>query len=117
MIEHDVGAGLTKVLMGQDTELMVPLMQSGVPGDLVYAEIRGNDIILSLERPVGLSARNVISAKVDAMHPVGSKALIYVWVGVMLVVEVSLNALEELNLHCGQTIFLIIKSSSITTLE
>ena len=117
VVAHQPEAGLTRVRLSEEGFLMVPFMPSREPGERVYVVVRGGDIILSLEPPRGLSARNVLPVQVESVHRMGAKALVYTWAGALLMVEVSLDALEELGLHQGQRVFLIIKSSSILTLE
>ena len=51
------------------------------------------------------------------MHTLGPRVLVYVDVGAILVVEITPWAVADLNLHEGQDVYLIIKSTSILALD
>ena len=87
------------------------------PGSDVIISIRAGDIILALEVPPRMSARNVVEAVVEEIHEVGSRVLVYVDVGRRLVVEITPMALRELGLRRGQDVYLILKATSITVLD
>lgn len=82
--------------------------------------IPADEIMLALERPVGLSARNIIPARVEGAVAVGTWQLITVAVDgdtPPLVVEVTEDALQELHIIPGTDLFLIIKTGAITLYE
>lgn len=56
-------------------------------------------------------------ARIEELHVVGPRVLVYVDVGARLVVEITPNALAELELKVGQTVQLIIKTNSIMVLD
>ena len=82
--------------------------------------IPANEILLATQRPVGLSARNIVPARVEQVQSVGTWRLITTRVAPdapPLVAEVTADALEELHIEPGTELFLIVKASSITLYE
>ena len=71
--------------------------------------VRAGDIILALDVPPRMSARNVLEAIVEEVHEVGPRVLVYVDVGVRLVAEITPNALAELEIRKGMDVYLILK--------
>ena len=109
------GRGLSSLEVGE-----VRLLASGVygsRGEAVTVAVRAGDIILSLDVPQGISARNVVPAAIREIHVVGTQALVYADVGIDLVAEVTLDALDQLSLREGQAVYLIIKANSILVME
>ena len=107
--------GLAELKVG-DTRLLAPYPHSRA-GDVVIVSIRAGDIIVSLDVPSGISARNIVGAVVTEIHLVGPRVLVYADVGTRLVVEVTPGALRELDLREGQEVYLIIKTNSIMVLD
>lgn len=97
-------------------EISVPKVHSA-PGESVMISIGAREIILSLEIPTGISARNVLESTVDEIHSRSDRILVYVNVGQRLVVEITPEALNTLDLKNGQRIYLIIKSNSILMMD
>ena len=87
------------------------------PGQAVMISLRAADVILSLDVPRRMSARNVVGAGVEEIHVLGPRVLVYADVGVRLVTEITPSALEELDLREGQRVYLIIKTNSIMVLD
>ena len=85
----------------------------GPSGGSVIVSLRAADIILSLDAPSRISARNIVKAVVEEIHEVGSQVLVYSDVGERLVAEITLGALRELDLRPGVEVYLVIKTSSI----
>ena len=87
------------------------------PGEQVTVSIDASDIILALEVPSRISAQNIVGGKVEEVHSVGTRVLVYVDIGTRLVVEITMGALRDLGLQEGQDVYLIIKSNGIQVLE
>ena len=87
------------------------------PGDVVMVSIRAGDVILSLEVPPRMSARNILSAAITEIHEVGPRVLVYVDLGAIVVVEITHGALRDLDLRVGQQVHLVIKTNSIVVLD
>ncbi len=107
------GERLAELEVG-DERLLTPEVD-GQPGEFVMVSIRAGDIILTLDMPSRMSARNVIPATIEEIHALsqGDRVLVFADIGVRLVVEITPSALNELGLEPGQRVYLIIKTNSI----
>lgn len=100
-----------------DAILWIPgVPPDAVEGDTVSVAIRAGDIIVAVERVDRISARNLLKARIQGIHRVESHVLLYTDVGAPLMVEITPEALDSLELREGQDVFLVIKSSSIMVL-
>ena len=79
--------------------------------------IRAGDIIVSRRIPPRTSARNAIRAQVSEIHTVDSRVLVYADIGTRVIVEITPNSLEALELREGTDMYLIIKANSAIPLE
>ena len=79
--------------------------------------IGAGDVILTLDVPSRISARNVVGAVVEEIHTLDSRVLVYADVGTRLVAEITPSALRDLDLQTGQEVYLIIKTNSILVLD
>ena len=116
VVEHGSGNSLTSAKIG-DTVLWIP----GVPpnigtGDTISVSISAGDVIVAVDRPSRISARNILKGCIQGIHRVESKVLLYTDIGAPLLVEITPEALDALELREGQEVFLVIKSSSILVL-
>jgi len=95
--------------------------RSGIgSGESLLMGVPANEVLLALERPVGLSARNIIPAVVESVQPVGVWRLISLRLAddsPPLVAEVTADALSELHVDAGRRLFAIVKTSAITLYE
>ena len=82
-------------------------------GDKLFVGIRADDIILARNRPEGLSVRNALRGTISEIADFGGKQLIYVDVGRRLAVKTTLEAVEELGLVVGDTVYCLVKTHSI----
>ena len=89
----------------------------GRPGEQVTVSIGAADVIVATGMPTGLSARNVLGARLTELHPVKGRILAYCDVGVSIVVELTQDAVADLELHEGRDIYLIVKTNSIRVLN
>ncbi len=86
-------------------------------GESLTVSIRAGDIIVSRQIPPQTSARNAIRARVSEIHRVDSRVLVYADIGTRVVVEITRNSLEGLELREGTEMYLIIKANSVIPLE
>ena len=86
-------------------------------GDSITVSIRAGDIIVSRRVPPQTSARNAIQAQVSEIHMVDSHVLLYADIGTRVMVEITPNSLEALELREGTEMYLIIKANSVIPLE
>ena len=87
------------------------------PGTTVTFSLRANDILLALEPPSNISARNILEATVQDIQISGSRVFISVDIGAKLTVEIPPTALQTLRIKKGQQLHVIIKSTSIILLD
>jgi molybdate transport system ATP-binding protein len=111
IVANDQAQGVTRIRY-RDQELKVPLCDRP-PGSRVFIGIRANDIILCRERPQGLSVRNALAGRILDMSVVDGKQLVYVEVGKRLAVEITPEAVVELDLRAGDPVVCLVKTHSI----
>ncbi len=111
MAHADDGLSTLKISAG---ELEVPGVQAAV-GSKVRLRVLAQDVILSRERPVGLSSVNVLPVDVSAVHPgEGPGAAIALQAGAdQLLARVTARAVGELSIKPGMSCFAIIKATAI----
>jgi len=107
--------GLAEIRVGK-----AKLVASGVhkgPGEVVMISIRAGDIILSLDVPRRISARNLVAAVITEIHVLGQRVLVYADVGTLLVVEITASAMSDLALRERHEVYLIVKANSIMVMD
>lgn len=85
------------------------------PGVKLLIGIAAYDIILGSHRPGGLSARNILPARITDIQSTGTLNLVTVTLAQhvpKLVVEVTEQSCREMNLTTGKEVYLIIKTAS-----
>ncbi|MGE3840538.1 MAG: molybdenum ABC transporter ATP-binding protein [Vicinamibacterales bacterium] len=86
------------------------------PGSAVRVRVPAREVILSSERPHGLSVHNVLAGRVTALHPLpgGYLCIVRVEVGrTFILAEVTRDAVSKLGLAPGVETFALIKSVSL----
>ena len=117
IVEHGPEVSLTGAKI-EDTLLWIPAVPPHIKtGDTISIAIRAGDIIVAVDRPDRISARNILKGRVQGIHSVGSNVLLYADVGMSLLVEITSEALDALELREGQEVYLVIKSNSIVVLD
>lgn len=88
---------------------------AGTPGQTLRLRIAAQDVILSLSRPEGMSALNILPARVSALHQgSGPGALVQLDLGGQhLLARVTRRSAEALALAPGQPVFAIVKSVAV----
>jgi molybdate transport system ATP-binding protein len=90
------------------------------PGDRLLVSLPAREILVATQRPEGLSARNVLPARVTAVRPAGSFHLLTASLhpGLPEVVsEVSAETCERLGLAPGRNVYLIVKAAGLRLYE
>jgi molybdate transport system ATP-binding protein len=102
-----------------DPMLITP--RTTVPvGGALQLSIPASEIMLAMERPSGLSARNIVLATVSDIQQIGDLRLVTTTVAptvAPIVVEVTAEAIEELHISVGRELFLVIKTSAMTVYD
>jgi len=116
---------LARIALGAGVELELGA-HALEPGARVALALRSDEILLATERPIGISARNVLAARVASIERAGEAALVRVrLVGAQgaeraeapqLAVQLTGAAVEELGLAPGRSVHAIAKAHSLRLL-
>ena len=115
VVENRHEDGYSEVAAGA-ARLRVPPIESP-PGTAVGLTVSANDIILAREKPGRISTRNVLPGRVARIADVGNLLLVHVDVGCELVVELTPEAVKELDLEPGAEAWALIKSNAFSLLS
>ena len=111
------GNSLTGGRVG-DATLWIPGVAPHIEaGDIISIGIQAGDIMVAVDRPMRISARNILKARIQGIHRLEGAVLVYADVGATLMVEITPEALDALELGEGDDVYLVIKSSSIIVLD
>ncbi len=94
---------------------LVTVPSEARPGEALLAGIPAHDIMLATQRPEGLSARNVLPARITQLRSVGHVGLATAELSPALpslTIEVTEKSFVELGLRVGSEVFLVIKATS-----
>ncbi len=106
---HDAAAGLT-LLSGPAGPLAVPRL-AAAPGRTVIVRVPARDVLVATERPVGLSARNVLAGHVASIIETEEAALVEIACGgVLVAARLTRASVYDLALAPGRSVYAIIKS-------
>ena len=110
---HDAEYGLTEARIG--SQIMQIAGPAAEPGSPVRLRIRARDVALSLSRPEGISIRNVLEGRLEAVEPEGEGAYAQAVIAVeghRIRARLTRAAADALALQAGQTVFALIKTAS-----
>ena len=104
-------SGIIK-LEGQ--KLIIPTSQYK-PGTKLRVTLRADDVTISVKKPEGLSARNIIKGKVTGIaetsdHGFGLK----IDIGVSIYATITREALNELRIENGKEVYIILKTIALS---
>lgn len=99
------------VLKNSTTAIEVPLGHARL-GDEVRVAIRAGDILVALERPAGLSARNILHGTLKSAEQRSVTMICKIDAGAIFEVHVTLSAARSLKLHAGKEVWLVLKTYS-----
>ncbi len=88
---------------------------AGEPGTRVRVRIMAHDVILSRDRPEGLSAQNILEGRITRIAPgQGPGVVVHVAVGGHeILARITRRAADQLELRPGDTVHAILKSMSV----
>ncbi|MTJ82960.1 MAG: molybdenum ABC transporter ATP-binding protein [Telmatospirillum sp.] len=117
---HDRADGVTRLAFAGG-EIRVPLIEAP-EGAALRVRIDAGDVMLSLARPVGLSVRNILPARVRELRPDGGMVDVILDVGSSgpaatvcpLHARISVQACRDLDPAVGRDLFALIKSAAIS---
>jgi molybdate transport system ATP-binding protein len=113
-VERLDATGLAVLRVG-DAELSVELEGAAV-NQRIQIQVLARDVIVATERPVGLSVRNVIAARVLSVTPDSGRAvLVELDIGrtATLLARITSRASEELGLSKDKQVWALIKAASL----
>jgi molybdate transport system ATP-binding protein len=114
VIESGAGSGCSLV---QGQGLRMHVASSHAPGARCYVTLRADEIILARQRPPALSSRNVWKGSVLEVKYLEHTTVVTVDVGAQISVEVTREAVRELELIAGADVYAIVKARSLRTVE
>jgi molybdate transport system ATP-binding protein len=103
-------------LNGGPTQLEVPLGRAG-RGAPVRIAIRAGDIILAIEQPHGLSARNTFRGRIVSMRREGVTVIVIVEAYEAFEVHLTPASVDELKLEPGGHVWVVIKTYSCNLVQ
>lgn len=98
-------------ISGTTVELETPLVRAAVRSNLRIG-IRAGDILLAVNKPVGLSARNILLGELISLEKRDVIVMAKVDCGVEMTVQLTLAARDYLQLKTGLDVWLIVKTHS-----
>jgi molybdate transport system ATP-binding protein len=109
---HDEGHGLTELVLAGES-LVVPSIAKPV-GETVRIRIDAPDVMLALSRPEGVSANNILPARVAAIEEMRAHADVQLSLrDARLIARITRRSLERLALKPGVEVFAVIKSVTV----
>jgi molybdate transport system ATP-binding protein len=113
VLGHDEAGGLTLLDLGAGLRLAAPLCDAA-PGSRVDVGLYADEILLCLEAPAGVSARNALACEVRSVDLVGHEVLAGLGVGeATLRARLTPAAARELGLAPGGRAVALIKTAAI----
>ena len=113
--DSDKRRGLTALEIG-NRSLIVPYTDLAV-GEVVPVAIRAEDIIISLDSNIPVSARNILPGKIQHLDVKSERT----WLSILvehhhLAVKITHAAREQLHLEKGSSVYCVIKAGAINLL-
>ena len=97
-----------------------PLTGLSQPAPIVRARVAAREVILATGEPDGLSVHNALPGTVSGLHvdPAFEHVIVQIAVGrILLLAEVTRDAIEKLGITVGRRVYALIKSVSIRLVE
>jgi molybdate transport system ATP-binding protein len=115
VLAHDPPAGITRLVTDGGLEVAVTLDERHPVDERVTLVLRAEDVLVCLEAPVGMSARNVYEAQVERVESTGADVTLRCGVGASetLLARVTRQAVAALDLQAGRRVYLAVKSHSV----
>ncbi|PLX69520.1 MAG: molybdenum ABC transporter ATP-binding protein [Denitrovibrio sp.] len=97
-----------------DGKLMIPTRQYKT-GTKLRVTLRSEDVTISIKKPEGLSARNIIKGKVTKMEQTTDGAIgIKIDIGVNVYATITSEAVSDLHIENGSEVFIILKTVALS---
>jgi len=114
VVEHRAHGGVTRVRPvgrtaggAEPVEMSIPWTRDLAVGESVLLAVGAGEVLVASERPVGLSARNVVEVVVDEVVPVGEAWLVRAgpWLA-----HLTSEAVRELGVRAGGRVWMVVKT-------
>lgn len=113
--ESNREAGTTRVRLVSGVELLIPYVPR--PANASFQiRVSADDILVATERPMGISAGNLLSGTIRKVEALDGEAMLTVLAGDEFFVRLTSAAVVRLGLQEGAAVFLIIKTRSFRVL-
>jgi len=106
------GDGVMRVALKHSSATIEAPLSYAKHGDSVRIAIRAGDILLALEKPSNLSARNILQGKIYSLEQRSATIVCKVDAGAVFEVHVTLSAARALGLREGMDLWLVLKTYS-----
>jgi molybdate transport system ATP-binding protein len=119
VLSHDPDDGVTRVGVEPGLTLSVPLHLAASVGAAVTLAVRAEDVVVATAPATGLSARNLLEARVLTLERLGADAILrceLVAASASWLVRLTPAAVRALALAPGRPVWLAVKSHSIRIL-
>jgi molybdate transport system ATP-binding protein len=117
VVAHDEGGGVTLLGLGADLTLAAPLCDAAI-GRPVEVGFYADEVLICLEKPAGISARNALVCDVVAIDHVGHEVLVGLRIGeTSILARITPAAARELALETGRRVVALVKTSAIHRLD
>jgi molybdate transport system ATP-binding protein len=104
--------GVMRVTLKNSSATIEAPLTYAKPGDFVRIAIRAGDILLALERPSNLSARNILRGTIRSLEQRSATMICKVDAGAVFEVHITLSAARALTLCQGMELWLVLKTYS-----
>lgn len=101
------------MLSGQ--ALSLPLLQSLTVGEIVKVRIRARDVAVAIQRPQGISVRNILEGQITEIRQSEASAFADLRIDIgnsHLRARITRASVADLGLETGQTVFALVRSVS-----
>jgi len=109
--------GVMRVTLKNSSATIEAPLSYAKSGDLVRIAIRAGDILLALEKPSNLSARNILHGTIRSLEQRSATMICKVDAGAAFEVHVTLSAARSLGLREGMDLWLVLKTYSCHIVE
>ncbi len=111
LIESDPAGGRSRVRLQSGQELFIPYTFR--PSKTLFQiGIRGDDVLVAIKRPEGISAANVLQGMIRGIETRDGQSILRIEAGVVFYVRLTYSAVDRLMLKEGRDVFLIFKARS-----
>lgn len=113
VLRRDEAGGVTLLDLGAGETLAAPLA-AAAPGSRAAVGFYADDVMLCLERPAGISARNALRATIVRIDTIGHDVLVEMRIGDHSVrARLTPAAANELGLAVGRNVVALVKTAAV----